>query len=166
MIDLARFVDQQLLPALGDPEVRVVGRHGGRREASQAVDMQKRDVVIRVHRQKVFFEMLFRSAHDSSEWFDAATVTAYAGKAPPPPLLGDSNEELLRGVHTLLRDTLEAATQVFSADVYPHAKEDLIRLGRARTREFLGALREKAEGVRRKRGEAPVPLPNPGLAGS
>jgi hypothetical protein len=166
MIDLERFVDQELLPALGDAEIRVLGRHGGRREASQAVDMQKRDVVVRLHRQKVFFEVLFRSAHDPSEWFDASTVAAYIGKASNPALSGDSDEERLRGVETLLRETLDAAVHVFSAPAYQHAKEDLIRLGRARTRDFLDTLKEKAESVRRGRGEKAVPLPSPRLASS
>lgn len=166
MIDLGRFVDQQLLPALGDPEIRVLGRHGGHREASQSVDMQKRDVVIRLHRQKVFYEVLFRSAYDPSEWFDAATVATHVGKTPRPALSGNSDEDLLRGVETLLRDMLDAAAQVFSAQAYPDAKEDLIRLGRAKTREFLDALREKAENVRRERGGESVPLPSPHLASS
>ncbi|HKO14606.1 MAG TPA: hypothetical protein VJU87_00105 [Gemmatimonadaceae bacterium] len=122
--DLAYVVEAQLLGAPGVPAielVRVVGQTG----AEHVVDLRYDDVVLRLRREKRWYEVLFTSVVDT-EWFGSAEILEFF-RLPDEEIDSQDATRSVLNLRAFLERFGSELSHVFAKNTYARSKPELLR---------------------------------------
>ncbi|HEX6053622.1 MAG TPA: hypothetical protein VFZ21_30340 [Gemmatimonadaceae bacterium] len=143
-INLLEKARRNLLPFVEGSGVRLASSTGSR-WTFETVDLERGDLRIRMLKERGLIEVLFGSAVDPQEWFNAAEVLEHL-RYPAAAMASADADVVVGWLREFLERDIAVVTALFSRDAYARTKQALMEIRRVANERLAPATKGSRQG--------------------